>query len=375
MGIGNDFIGDIEELISLEVLKSKKLFRFSKEDYYSYSFLFEKKIKEMFDASGVLLLPSATISLLTFLNTIDLEENDEVIVPPFSWVADYSVFQFKNLKLRICKINKDLQVEPNSIKELINDKTKIVLIPHMMGRGQQEIDTIAKICHKNNIFLIEDIAQSFGVKIKGKYAGMFGDFSFSSMNHHKIISTGDGGFGIFNNMKNYEKACQFHDQGCFISQEGKRKVNEEIYTKGLSLRVNNLTAGIARSQLARLPLIKKLVLEKYHQVVDSLEINKENLIQKNDGDIPYTMLLKKPPKKDYPSLLKSGWHYLENIPYFNEIELGDIDKLNLSKSKKHLDSTYSYGTGFLDKYFAIKDGVKIKEEIDKELLKKEFDKK
>ncbi len=367
MSLGNEFIGDAERLLVDDVLNSKKLFRFSKEYYESYSFMFEKQIKEMFDSYGVLLFPSATLALLSFLKTLDLDKKSEVIIPPFSWVADYSVLLFENIKIRFCQIDENLQINLESIEKLINNNTKIILIPHMMGRGQQEIGKIHKLCKQENIFLIEDIAQSFGVKINDRYAGTFGDFSFTSLNHHKILSTGDGGFGIINNKEKYKRLCQIHDQGCLIDKNGERMVIPKDYNKGLSLRVSNLTGAIALVQLARFPFVKSCILERYYKTIKLL--NGIKIIESNEGDIPYTALLKSPPNNNYPSLLESGWHYVENIPYFKDINLSRIDKENLRKSKTAVHSTYAIGTGFIDPYFAIKGGTDINQTIDEKTIK------
>ena len=371
MALGNEFIGSVEQLLITDVLKSKNLFRFSKEDYLSYSFMFEKQVKEMFNSSGVILFPSATVALFTFLKTLNLDKKSEVIIPPFSWVADYSALLSENIKIRLCQIDENMQITTDSVRELINENTKIVLIPHLMGRGQQQVDEISKLCNEREIVLIEDIAQSFGVKIKNRYAGTFGDFSFSSLNHHKILSTGDGGFGIINSNEKYREMCQIHDQGCLIDNIGKRKVVYENYNKGSSLRINNLTGSIALAQLARFSFIKLCIIDKYKKVINILnKKKKQTLININKGDIPYTALLKSAPNRDYPSLLESGWHYIENIPFFKKMDLSNIDKQNIKKSKTVIASTYAIGTGFIDKYYAIKEGIKINEEINEEIIEK-----
>lgn len=372
MSIGNSFIGNLEKPLILDVLKSKKLFRYSKEDYFSYSFIFEKQIKEMYNSSGVIIFPSATLALFSFLKTYNFKEGSEVIISPFSWVADYSLLLFENLKIRFCYFDDNLQINVKSIEKLINEKTKIIIIPHLMGRGQQNIDKISKICKDKKIILIEDIAQAFGVKIKGKYAGSFGDFSYSSFNHHKLLSSGDGGVGIINCFKKYKEMCQIHDQGCFIDDFGKRKPTLKNYSKGLSLRVNNLTGALLLAQLANFPNIKYLILKKYNDFIN-LNPYKQKIIDINEGDIPYTALLKFKPKKDYPSLLESGLHYFENIPYFKKEDLDKIDLDNLKICKNNLKSVYAIGTGFIDKYYAIKEGFEINEDVNIKKIKEIID--
>ena len=363
-GIGNTQIGDLEGMLLDDVVKSQELFRYTSERHIPYTRMFEGQIEEMYGASGALMFPSATMAFETYLKTLNIQKGDEVIVSPFSWVSDYSVLLMNDMKLRFCRFDEEMQIEFESIKELVNSDTKMIVIPHLMGRGQQCIEKVEKLCEEEDIILVEDIAQSFGIKVNGRYAGSYGQFAFNSLNHHKIMSTGDGGFGIFNTEKAFEKGSQIHDQGCFVGEAGDRIVKESEYRKGLSLRQNNLLGAVALAQLSRLPMIKNQILEKHEGFIDEIGGEaKENIISYNQGDIPFTALLKEAHEEDYPSLLDSGWHFIENIPYFDSLNLDEKDRENIEEVRKVLESTYAVGTGFIDEYYAISKGAELDEEF------------
>jgi len=321
----------------------------------------------MMNVRECLTFPSATTAFFAYLVSRNYELGSEAIISPLSWVADYSALLFNKMAIRFATLDEQLQVTVDSIEEQLSSKTRLVVIPHLMGRGQQNIEKIAKLCNKNSIDLVEDIAQSFGVKIKGNYAGRFGHMAFSSFNHHKIISTGEGGMAVTNDPRLYKEICQIHDQGCVI-KNGKRQASVDDYIKGLSLRVNEMTAAVAFAQLARYGQIKRKITKRYKEFEKITQsVDNINLIVPNQGDLPSTALVvSERTNPDYPSLLDSGWHFIENIPYFTELELTKKDKYMISNAKNILSRVYSVGTGFIDKYYATPAGTSITEKTNSE---------
>jgi perosamine synthetase len=87
-----------------------------------------------------------------------------------------------------------------NINEKITNKTKIIVAQHTYGIPC-EIDHIQKYCKKNNYFLIEDCALSYGSKYKGKFLGNFGDISIFSFDRSKPINTFTGGLLYTKNIK------------------------------------------------------------------------------------------------------------------------------------------------------------------------------
>ena len=371
MGIGNDRIGKIEQLLVTETVRSRSLFRFSSERYHPYNYLFEKRVQSMFGSAGALLFPSATLALMAYLKTLDLHQGDEIIMPPLSWVADYSALLFEDINIRFCTFDETLQISAESVSQVITDKTRAVLIPHLLGRGQQHVAEIASICKKKGLLLIEDIAQSFGVKIHGKYAGSFGDFAFSSFNHHKLLSTGDGGVGIVQSAESFSSLCRIHDQGCTISEEGKRIAGRNGYRKGYSLRVSNTLGALALAQLSRLFLIKKEVRDVHKKFIDVLN-NKQrkNILPAHEGDIPYTAIFSISTGSNHPSLQESGWHVVSNIPYYNDMKIHAEDVSRIHECEQILTCTKMIGTGFIDPYYALPIGFEMGDDINKEDVQK-----
>lgn len=131
-------------------------------------------------------------------------------------------------------------------------KTKAIVVVHLAG-NPAEMDEIMAIARKHNVFVVEDCAQSFMCRYKGRLAGTIGDMGCFSLNDFKHISAGDGGLVLVNNPDLYVKTFMFADK------------NYNRFSKGAALRVieylapnyrmNELTAAVGIAQLDKLEKI------------------------------------------------------------------------------------------------------------------------
>jgi len=102
-------------------------------------------------------------------------------------------------KLNIKPIFYDLDIEDlnpslESIKKLLKKhNTKAVLVASMYGNPANLVE-IEKFCKENNIFMIDDSAQSFGAKLDNRYVGTFGDAGFFSFSPGKPTAGHMGSF-------------------------------------------------------------------------------------------------------------------------------------------------------------------------------------
>ena len=115
-------------------------------------------------------------------------------------------------------------MDPKSIEKCITEKTKAIVVVHLAG-NPAEMDEIMAIARKHNVFVVEDCAQSFMCRYKGRLAGTIGDMGCFSLNDFKHISAGDGGLVLVNNPDLYVKTFMFADK------------NYNRFSKGAALRV------------------------------------------------------------------------------------------------------------------------------------------
>jgi dTDP-4-amino-4,6-dideoxygalactose transaminase len=357
MGIGNALIDGLEELMVTRVVRRRSLFRMWGPD--SECWRAENELQQMYSGGRCLLLPSATMAVSLLLELLDFERDREVLIAPFGWVSNWSCIREAGMRIRFLPLDEDLQLQPASVDERITDRTAAVIVTHLMGRGQQGIEETAEICRSRDVPLLEDVAQCFGVSVRGRRAGTFGLAAWCSLNHHKIMSTGDGGFAVVRDEPLFARLTARHDQGSVLV-DGKRRPHPEP-EPGLSLRVSELTAAVLRAQLARYHLIRTRILALYEALdrACSTELGLEPL-PPNDGDLPFTVLFRRPPGASYPSLLDSGWHVASQVSWleeeFSRAARRDAD---LDATLENLRSVSALGSGFIDPYLAIPTGLRV----------------
>ncbi len=356
MGIGQDLVGDLEQRMVAGVLQRRELFRMTGEA--SQCHRAERELESTYPGMHCLLLPSASIGLALILETLDLEAGGEVLIAPFGWLSNWSCIRRAGLVPVFLPLDDRLQLDADAVAKRINSKTAAVVVTHMMGRGQQAVGRIAEICQSSGIPLLEDVAQSFGVSIDGKRAGTFGAAAWCSLNQHKILSTGDGGFVAVKDPEHFSRVSALHDQGC-VMVAGKRRPADPV-EPGLSLRANELTAAVLRAQLARFHGIRARILDLHDRIGEACETELGlSVLSPAPGDLPFTVLFRRPVGLRYPSLARSGWHVADNVPWLAGDICSSSEDTDRRVTTSNLSAVSALGAGFIDPYYAIDLGIRI----------------
>ena len=186
--------------------------------------LLEKKFKEKINLNFTCLVSNGTIGIELALSTLNLKENDEVIVTPRSYISSVSPVLKVGAKPIFADIDNDFNLDPKSIEEKITNKTKAIICVHLYG-NPCKIEEILKIKRKYNLFLIEDCSQAHGAKINNRYVGSFGDMSIWSFCNDKIISSGgEGGIIGCKSKKFYDLLWSLKDIGKNLNKYTQKKI-------------------------------------------------------------------------------------------------------------------------------------------------------
>ena len=102
-------------------------------------------------------------------------------------------------------IGEDLNIDPASVMQRIDGRTRIILLPHLFGKSGP-IDSTMKIAHENSIFVIDDAAQALGGKSGDRYLGTIGDCGILSFGPFKGVMATRGGAFLTNNEDIYRRA-------------------------------------------------------------------------------------------------------------------------------------------------------------------------
>ena len=168
-----------------------------------YTKLCNKWLEDNFKCQKALLVHSGTAALELAAIMCNLEPGDEVIMPSYTFVSTANAFVLRGAKPVFLDIRPDtLNIDENLIEEAITPKTKVIAPVHYAGVGC-EMDTIMDIAKRHNLLVVEDAAQAFGGKYKGKNGekqlGTIGDMGCFSFHETKNIMSGEGGAFVTNN--------------------------------------------------------------------------------------------------------------------------------------------------------------------------------
>ena len=374
-GPGRLLLGKEEKKAVNDVIDSGYLYRygeFTNKNFKRNVFNLEKRFSKFIGNNYSVATVSGTMALVVALKALDVGPGDEVLVPGYTYIASFSSIVFCGATPIPVEIDNSLTLDVEDLKNKITKKTKAIMVVHMLG-SPANIEKICKIAKKNKIKVVEDCAQAFGAKFNKKRVGTFGDIAAFSLNHFKVITTGDGGIISTNNKRLYERAFAFHDQGHTLnranSAEGKRKII------GLNLRMNELTGAVALAQLKKVDkIIKKLNYNK--RILRDFITKKDEVFQFKRQNDDYgqcatsdTIIFKtKNLAKNFAKILntrtvsKSGWHVysnMENIRSYLSKKNVAFKKGTLKNTDSILDRSVSISLGVTDDGLGTKFGIKI----------------
>lgn len=184
-------------LKSTDFLEWSKIFK--PVDYLQEDF------KKYLEINYLRITCSGTVALYLILEAVkELTNRRVVIVPSFICPLVALAIQRSGFIVRVCDIEKDNFNYDLRQLEAICEQTEMgkkgnpelliaaVIVDHLAGIPL-DINKIAEVVKKYNIFIIEDVAQSLGALYQGKKVGTIGDFSFFSMSCGKGVTTYEGG--------------------------------------------------------------------------------------------------------------------------------------------------------------------------------------
>ncbi len=184
-----------------------------------YKNKFEKKFTEYADSKYSYAVNTATSALELTAQLCQFNDNDEVIIPSHTYTSSAYPFIKAGAKIVWADIELDTRVVScATIEPCITEKTKAIVVPHLYGYGA-DMDEIMDMAKGNNIIVIEDAAQSLGVRINGRMTGTIADFGVYSFHSHKNMTTlGEGGM-ITTNHQEYAELIPMlrHNGHCDFS--------------------------------------------------------------------------------------------------------------------------------------------------------------
>jgi len=206
----------------------------------------EQEIAQFCGAAHGVGVASGTDALILALRACGIEAGDEVLIPPFTFVATGSAVSALGAKPVFVDIRPDTyNIDPSDLARRVTPRTRAIVAVHLYGLAS-DMDPILNFARAHNFRVIEDNAQSIGANYKGRRTGSMGDAACMSFYPTKNLGAyGDAGMVVTHSgeMAARLKSLRNHGQSAkYVSSE-----------PGWNSRLDEIQAAILRVKLRHLP--------------------------------------------------------------------------------------------------------------------------
>lgn len=252
---GTELFGAEEKKEINDVLETGILFRYNHDAQRNNIWKtreFENEVKKLLGAKYAHAVSSGSTAVACALAGAGIGAGDEVIVPPFTFIASVEAVLFVGALPVFAEIDETLCLSAKGIKAAITPKTKAVLLVHMCG-GMAQMDEIVAVCKEHNLTLVEDAGQAFAASYQGTSVGLFGKTGCYSFDFFKIATCGEGGVMVTNDEQAYKNVDCYSDHG--HSHAGNNRGMEPHPILGFNYRIGELSAAVGLAQTRKVPYI------------------------------------------------------------------------------------------------------------------------
>ncbi|MGA7623007.1 MAG: DegT/DnrJ/EryC1/StrS family aminotransferase [Candidatus Acidiferrales bacterium] len=209
---------------------------------------FAKKFAQVHTAKYAQCVNTGTVAIQAALKAVGIRPGDEVIVPAYTWEGTVGPVLLINAVPVFVDVDANTYcLDAKLIEKAVTPKTRAILPVHL-GMRFADMDEILRIAQKHNLKVIEDCAHAHGGMWKGKGAGSMGDLGAFSFQSSKLITSGEGGAVITNNLEYMELVQSYINAG-------RASLSDQFHHRiiGFNYRLGEFQAAVLGPQLERLP--------------------------------------------------------------------------------------------------------------------------
>ena len=254
---GTELFGDEERREVMEVLETGVLFRYGHDDRRRGRWKardMEAQIREYTGASHALAVSSGSTAVACALAAAGIGHGDEVIVPPFTYLATIEAVLLAGGLPVFADIDDTLCLDAEGIRAALTPNTRAVLLVHMCGAAA-DMDPILELCRERGLVLVEDAGQALGAWYRGRSVGRFGATGAFSFDFFKITTAGEGGVFVTDDETRYRLADSYADHG--HDHIGANRGMEQHPILGFNYRISELHAAVGLAQMRKLETIRE----------------------------------------------------------------------------------------------------------------------
>jgi dTDP-4-amino-4,6-dideoxygalactose transaminase len=206
---------------------------------------FEQEIAQLCGVAHGIGVASGTDALILALRACGVQAGDEVLIPPFTFVATGSAVSALGAKPVFVDIRPDTyNLDPSDLARRLTPRTRAIIAVHLYGLAC-DMDPILNFARAHNLRVIEDNAQSIGAAYRGKPTGSLGDAACLSFYPTKNLGAyGDAGMVVTNSDEMAARLNTLRNHG-----QSAKYVSSE---PGWNSRLDEIQAAILRVKLRHL---------------------------------------------------------------------------------------------------------------------------
>lgn len=289
---GIDDVADEEIAAVTKVLRRRKIFRYlerTEEEGPSEAVQLEKAFRELVGCEHAIGTTGGTTALIAGLVGIGVGVGDEVIIPGYTYIATPSACLVVGAIPVIAEIDDSLTIDPDDIRRKITPQTKAIIPVDMIGLPCK-MDEVMAIAGEHDLMVLEDVAQACGGQYRGRALGGIGHAGAFSLQHYKLVTSGEGGMVTTNDRDIYYRASCRHDSAmCFWDD----KMDFAPFA-GENFRMCDLRGALGLVQfgrleglLTRMRTVKRRILDR----IGDLPVVRPCPINDTEGDCGTTLVL------------------------------------------------------------------------------------
>ena len=253
---------------------------------------FEEAIARFCGAKYAVAVSNGTAALHLAALAAGLKKGDQAILSPITFLATANCILYAGAQPVFADIDYEtVNVDPASIRESMNKKTKAIFPVHFAGlpAKMEEINRFAKA---KKIIVIEDASHALGAKYGNYKVGScaHSDMTVFSFHPVKHITTGEGGCITTNSKKYYEQLKALRSHGVYRDERAQRKHGSWYYEMkelGFNYRITDFQCALGISQLKKVGEFVNRRIEiakKYNELFSELNHILKLPPQKIDGE-------------------------------------------------------------------------------------------
>src|SRR5450755_3137122 len=218
-----------------------------------YAHAFAKKFAAAHTAKYGQCVNTGTVAIQAALKAVGIRPGDEVLVPAYTWEGTVGPVLLVNAVPVFVDVDPETYcMDARAAEAAITPKTRAILPVHL-GMRFADMDALPEIARKHSLKIVEDCAHAHGGKWRGKGAGSMGDLGAFSFQSSKLITSGEGGVVLTNNLEYMERVQSYINAG-------RASLTDQFHHRivGFNYRLGEFQAAVLGPQLDRLSKQSKL---------------------------------------------------------------------------------------------------------------------